>query len=47
MVVAFAQDHSNSSNLDSTILEGQVRAGDLSAVLQEYENDIKKPGKPA
>ena len=45
MVVAFAKDHASSSNLDQSELERQVRAGDLSAVLQEYENDIKKPGK--
>ena len=45
MVVAFAKDHVNNADLDQIELERQVRAGDLSAVLQEYENDIKKPGK--
>lgn len=45
MVVAFAKDHASASNLDQFELERQVRAGDLSSVLQEYETDIKTPGK--
>ena len=45
MVVAFAEDHANLSHLVKEEIERQVRAGDLSAVLQEYESDIKKPGK--
>lgn len=42
MVIDFAADHS--SSLPTEELESQVRMGDISSVLEEYENSIRKPG---
>ena len=43
MVISFAKDYSKGADL--SLIEQQVKAGDMTAVLLEYENDLKTPSK--
>lgn len=42
MVVSLAKE--NSQNIDVESIAAQVRSGDLTLILQEYEREIKSPG---
>ena len=41
MVLSFAQD--SGIQVDNTLVVDQIRSGDISVVLQEYETDLKHP----
>lgn len=41
MVIAFAKDYHKTANVG--IIEQQIKNGDMTAVLEEYERDLKTP----
>jgi nuclear-control-of-ATPase protein 2 len=43
MVIDFAND--NNPSIDASEISRQIRSGDMTIVLQEYEKEIKSPGK--
>lgn len=47
MVVTFARDHGTYLEADLDLIRQQVRTGNLTAVLQHYEADLKNPIRSA
>jgi ATP synthase regulation protein NCA2 len=41
MVIDFAKDYRKSANID--IIEMQIKDGDMTSVLEEYERELKTP----